>query len=233
MPAWSVRFIQADCCASALAAQVVVAGVGDNAQKPGAEIALLEAGHGAVRLDHRLLHRVGSCLFGLQDLARHPLGSRPIEVDQAAKGPVVAETGSLEHAVGSCRAGLCFPRAGGTAVGLYGSRREGCVDLICPEGHILSFCFHCHPNPGSAKTRIPDEDEENLKIPGRESDCLPTIPSCVQLVAVAAGGVQKTGLVFGFSLDPAAQPADHAVNVGVVDISLGLWPDCLGNFVFA
>ena len=53
------------------------------------------------------------------------------------------------------------------------------------------------------------------------------------LVAVAAHGGDEAGFVAGGGFDAAAQTADHAVNVGVVDIALGFGPDGLGDVVFA
>ncbi|RIK57029.1 MAG: hypothetical protein DCC57_02445 [Chloroflexi bacterium] len=51
------------------------------------------------------------------------------------------------------------------------------------------------------------------------------------LVAVAAHGGNKARFAEVARFDAAAQPADHAVDVGVVDIALGFGPDGLGDLI--
>ena len=52
-------------------------------------------------------------------------------------------------------------------------------------------------------------------------------------IAVPADRVDEARLFAAVGLDAAAHATDHAVDVGVVDVALCLWPHCLCNLILA
>ena len=91
------QFVEAQGRAPFLAAQMVIARIGDDAQQPGAEIAVLEARQRAVHLDERVLDGIRGGLFRRHNVLRQSLRRRLVVSDKLAKRKVIAKLCSLNH----------------------------------------------------------------------------------------------------------------------------------------
>jgi len=77
-----------------LAAQLIVAGIGYDAQQPGLEGTAAEFGHGLVSLQERVLGCIGRCIGIAENAIGHVVGHALVEQDQLVESREVALLGS-------------------------------------------------------------------------------------------------------------------------------------------
>ena len=85
------QFVEAQGRASFLAAKVVIARIGDDAQQPRAEVAVLEARQRAVHLDQGVLDSIRGGLFSRHDVLRQSLRCGLVVSDKLPKCKVIAQ----------------------------------------------------------------------------------------------------------------------------------------------
>jgi hypothetical protein len=83
--------------AAALTPQIVITGVGDNAEEPRAKVAILKAGQRTVDFNQRILDCIGGGFFCPQNLLGKPLCSSLVMADETVKGVVIATTRGLDQ----------------------------------------------------------------------------------------------------------------------------------------